>query len=408
MSRDKGVKERPKFMRRQSVMIGVLIFLAGCVVVIANARAPQRRAQPRRVVRKPAVQPPRINYSEFSHVTHVTNNKLACASCHTFPTKNWKDVRTGDAAFPDVAEFPEHSACINCHRKQFFARERPAPAICSNCHVNATPRDTQRFLFPALGDVNDSKLKTREFVSEFRAGFPHEKHVDVVGAVHRQSGTQFINAAWRGPQQTEQSKSCAVCHQTYQPQGKSSEEYVTKPLVNLGDNFWLKKGTFQTAPNSHTTCFTCHAPDGVPPEPKDCHLCHALAKPEGLKVDFDPQLASAMGITDKTLLDSWSTRISAGAYRHEGGMHPDVGCTTCHNFNTMNTVEPLTLKVPVRSCGGSEGCHITATADEGGALNFEMDQKKTNAAFVCSKCHISFGKEAIPATHAAAIPAAKK
>lgn len=395
-------------MRRQIVMIGVLLSLAGSVVVVGHARSPQRRSQSRRVARKPTVRVPRINYSEFSHVTHVTNNKLTCASCHTFPTRNWKDVRKADAAFPDVAEFPEHSSCINCHRQQFFARERPAPAICSNCHVNATPRDTRRFLFPALGDVNDANLKTRETVSEFRVGFPHEKHIDVVGAGRRQGETRFITATWLGPQQSGQSKSCAVCHQTYQPQGKSSEEYVTKPPANLGDNFWLKKGTFQTSPNSHTTCFTCHAPDGVPPEPKDCQLCHALVKPERLKVDFDPQLASTMGIGDKTMLESWGTRISSGAFRHEGGMHPDVGCTTCHNVNTMNTVEPLTLKVPVRSCGGSEGCHITATTEEGGALNFEMDQKKANAAFVCAKCHISFGKETIPATHTAAITAAKK
>ena len=389
-------------------MIGVLLSLAGSVVVIGNAREPQRRIPLRRGVRKPAVQPPRIDYSEFSHVTHVTNIKLVCASCHTFPTKNWKDARKGDAAFPDVAEFPEHSACINCHRQQFFALERPAPAICSNCHMKATPRDTQRFLFPALGDVNDSKLKTREFVSEFRVGFPHEKHVDVVGAGRRQDRTQFVNAGWSRPQPSEQSKSCPVCHQTYQPQGKSSEEYVTKPPANLGDNFWLKKGTFQTAPNSHTNCFTCHAPDVVPPEPKDCQLCHALAKPERLKVDFDPQLVSAMGITDKTILRLWSTRISAGAFRHEGGMHADVGCTTCHNAGAMNTVELSMVKVPVRSCGGSEGCHITATADEGGALNFEMDQKRASATFVCAKCHISFGKEAIPATHVAAITVVKK
>ena len=67
----------------------------------------------------------------------------------------------------------------------------------------------------------------------------------------------------------------------------------------------------------------------------------------------------------------------------------------------MNTLDPKTLKVPVTSCGGAEGCHITATTDDGGALNFEIDQKKANAGFVCAKCHISFGKEAVPANHLA-------
>ena len=63
-----------------------------------------------------------------------------------------------------------------------------------------------------------------------------------------------------------------------------------------------------------------------------------------------------------------------------------------------------TLAVPVRSCGGAEGCHITATTDDGGALNYEIDQKKKDAAFVCTKCHISFGREAAPETHLQAIP----
>ena len=391
------------------LMIGLLWFLTSSITAPASPSEPQRRAKPRRPARQSAAQTRRANYSEFSHTTHVTNQKLACASCHTFPTKNWKDVRKGEAAFPDIAEFPEHSACINCHRPQFFARERPAPAICSNCHVNATPRDTSRFLFPSLGDVSDSKLKPRDFVSEFAVGFPHDKHIDVVGEQRGLKAAQFINVAWSASrQQAEQSKSCAVCHQLYQPQGKSSEEYVTAPPKNLGDSFWLKKGTFQTGPSSHTTCFTCHSPDGIPPEPKDCQLCHALIKPEQLKVDYDPKLAVGMGITDKTILDLWSTRLSAGAYRHEGGMHPDVSCTTCHNVQALNTVEPRTTKVAIRSCGGGEGCHVTATTDEGGALNFEVDQKRTNTAFVCSKCHITFGNESVPASHTQAIMATKK
>jgi hypothetical protein len=69
----------------------------------------------------------------------------------------------------------------------------------------------------------------------------------------------------------------------------------------------------------------------------------------------------------------------------------------------MNTLDPKTQKVSVVSCGGAEGCHITATTDDGGALNFEIDQKKKDAAFVCTKCHISFGKEAVPENHIHAI-----
>jgi hypothetical protein len=41
--------------------------------------------------------------------------------------------------------------------------------------------------------------------------------------------------------------------------------------------------------------------------------------------------------------------------------------------------------------------------DEGGALNYEIDQKKKNANFVCTKCHITFGKQGVPASHVSVI-----
>jgi hypothetical protein len=64
--------------------------------------------------------------------------------------------------------------------------------------------------------------------------------------------------------------------------------------------------------------------------------------------------------------------------------------------------------VSVRSCGGAEGCHVTATADDGGILNYEIDKKKTSQDFACTKCHISFGKKAVPESHVKAIQALKK
>ena len=329
------------------------------------------------------IQKPHVDYSRFSHGTHATREKLACDSCHKFPTKNWNQVRKGDAAFPDVAEFPEHASCLNCHRKQFFARERPAPSICANCHVNVTPRDTARFLFPSLGDVSSSLKVKIDSTSEFVVSFPHAKHGDV---------------------------ECSVCHQTYQPQGNSDEEYVTKPPKNLGDNFWLKKGSFKTIPNSHTGCFVCHNADaGIPPAPSDCNVCHKLViSSRPLKVDFDPKLAETIGTADLTIMANWRRRFSSGTFRHEGGEHPNINCLNCHNIPTMNTTDRQSLRVPVRTCGGAEGCHITATSDDGGILNYEIDQRKATATFVCAKCHLGFGKEPVPASHVDAILKIKK
>jgi hypothetical protein len=375
----------------------------------------QRGSQSFRVKKKPKSQlkqEPRINYSAFSHLTHITQQKLACDSCHKFPTKNWKEARKGDAAFPDVAEFPEHSACLNCHRQQFFARERPQPKICSNCHVNVTPRETSRFMFPSLGDVLDSSKQRKESISDFSINFPHDKHVDVVGLhLEARPKARFVSVLWQQKSTiSSEPKSCPVCHQTYQPQGNSADEYVTKPPKNLGDDFWLKKGSFKTIPTSHTVCFTCHNADvGIEPAPSDCGACHKLATPRPiLASDFDPKLTATIGVTDHTTLHLWSKRSSSGTFRHEGGEHPNLSCLSCHNVPTMNTADLKTLIVPVRSCGGAEGCHVTATTDDGGILNYEIDQKKANAKFVCTKCHVTYGTEMVPASHLSAVPKTKQ
>jgi hypothetical protein len=319
---------------------------------------------------------PEPNYSGFSHATHVGKEKLACNACHKVPTKNWKEVRHGDAAFPDVTEFPEHAACLNCHRRQFFARERPVPKICANCHVKATPLDTSRHRFPSLGEAFLSTAKAVGFTSEFRVFFPHEKHADA---------------------------DCLDCHQTYQSQGKSDDEFVTKPPKDIGDAFWLKKGTFKTRPLTHATCFTCHNQESeLAPLPASCDTCHKTAAGEKNTADFDQKLAGTIGVTDWWTLAAWRNRISAGAFRHE--THVDVKCAQCHNVTAMNTTSKATQTVAVKSCGGAEGCHITATLEDGGILNYEIDQRNKSATFVCTKCHIVFGNRPVPASHLGAIP----
>ena len=401
------------FRKRAIVFVTVVVALASFIALqyrLPAQAAPQRRAQRSRSQASRRPPKPKIDYKSFSHTTHTVTQKLACNACHKVPSKNWNVVRKGDVAFQDVTDFPEHSACLECHRTQFFARERPAPAICSNCHIAVTPKDTVRWLFPSLGDITDPKLKRREALSEFGVAFPHDKHIDVVGMNASPGGSRgvFVQASFQ-QKKPAPPKSCPVCHETYQPQGKSSEEYLTKPPKDIGDNLWLKKGTFKTIPNSHTICFTCHSADsGIPPEPTNCETCHKLVAPMQLKTDFDAGLAAAMG-ADKVMLARWRRRVSAGGFRHEGGEHPDLSCLNCHNAESANfsTIDPKTLKVPIKSCGGADGCHVTQTADDGGALNFEIDSKRKNPSFVCTKCHVVFGREAIPESHPLAVPTPK-
>src|ERR1700716_1222847 len=138
MFKDKCAKKQKTVRRVALFAIGSALLLSanlGSTAMISLAAAGAQK----RAVRTAAQKKPRVDYSRFSHHTHVVNEKLPCASCHKFPAKNWKDVRSGNEAFPDSTEYPQHQSCLNCHRTQFFSRERLVPRICSNCHVNATP-----------------------------------------------------------------------------------------------------------------------------------------------------------------------------------------------------------------------------------------------------------------------------
>jgi hypothetical protein len=413
------ISVRFHFLMRHKSLWAPKVFLATFIVLFSVqftvdssiavfAKAPQRRTTRRQ--RTPAKPPtPKVDYTKFSHASE--KHKLECKSCHTFPSKNWKEVRKGADAFPDVTEFPEHQACLNCHRAEFFARERPAPRICSNCHVAISPRNTTRFPFPSRGAPFLSTKKGQEFVSEFKVAFPHDKHVDVVGQLFRDSprnNARVARVSFRSSIQESANKGCAVCHETYQPQGKSADEYVTPPPKNLAeDAFWLKKGAFKTTPTTHAACATCHNEEaGIPPAPADCAGCHKIA-PASTQPhrDFESKIAASMGITDWVILRQWSRR-STGRYRHEFDTHAEVSCTDCHNPAVMNLLVEQTL-VSVKSCGGSgSGCHVEATTD--GILNYEIEKKQNNSAFQCVKCHIILGKNAVPADHLDAIKPAKK
>lgn len=350
---------------------------------------------------KPAVTRPKPKYSDFSH--DVKAHKMDCSKCHTFPSSNWEKVRPKDSAFPDITDYPKHASCINCHRQQFFRGNRPV--ICSICHTNPGPRNSTRHPFPNPREIFDESAKGKTAPpSDFAISFPHDKHVEIVSR-NEASEPMIVNASWARSGRRFAEESCAVCHKTLAPQGDSDDEFFTKPPADIGDAFWLKKGTFKSSPTGHTTCFTCHSADsGMSPAPTDCATCHK-PRQDGGPADFDAALAIRTGATSRVMQEIWRTRQSSGTFRHEFASHSELSCSTCHNVSTMVTEDPKTRKVPVTSCNM---CHITATADDGGVLNFEVEQRKANAAFQCVKCHVSFGKEPVPASHLNAIIEAGK
>lgn len=376
------------------ILLATLVAAIFCASLLYRTPSPvdaSLSAEPKPTPRKAA------RYSEFPHDTKA--HRIECASCHKFPSSNWKKVRSADSAMEDVTEYPSHDSCIRCHTQQFFRGAQPQ--ICSICHVNATPRNGVRHPFPNPRETFDQSAKGKTAVSDFVVSFPHDKHIEIVASNDRRE-VSFVNARFDAKKRAGE-ESCAVCHQTRMPQGNSDEEFVTPPPAKLGDAFWLKKGTFKSGPNGHTACFACHsAESGMLPAPQTCSACHAIKPPASMS-DFDEKLAASMKIGDKRMMDAWKRRDASGTFRHEFFAHVELSCATCHNVQTMKMADPKTKRVSVESCAT---CHATPTSDDGGALNYEADMRKANAGFQCVKCHITLGKLPMPESHVKAIAAA--
>jgi hypothetical protein len=378
----------------------------------------QRRTRQTRKRTPSRAQQPRVDYSNFSHAT--AQHQKACDSCHKSPTDNWAQARATDAAFPDITDYPEHEACINCHRRQFFTGARPV--VCTVCHTQVSPRADARFPFenPADAFSKSAKAKTRR--EEFSLYFPHDRHQDVMARAVPPSETPrafgFVRATFapRAPQERH-IDSCTICHETYQPTGDSPEEYVTKPPGELARNvltleaFWLKKGMFKTTPRGHDSCFRCHWQDGgEAPRSNDCAGCHKLLTAQSdvkltgvsAKVDADASNPSVKGITDADVLARWYERRVA-TFRHEREEHfKKVGCTSCHiSITSANRITSETDYVPIKTCASSS-CH-GSTNPKAGLLKMiifnEVEQKKKDPTYACAKCHINLGKEPTPKSH---------
>ena len=225
-----------------------------------------------------------VDYTKFSHST--PKHKSACNTCHKPPTKNW----TKASNFPDVADFPDHDACVSCHRAQFFRGARPP--ICAGCHLKPSPRDDARYAFrkPA------SNL-------QFEIEFPHDRHQDVIAF-----------------------NPCTSCH-------AQSAAVSTPPAGGWLDAYAPPPATFKSVPTDHSSCFSCHWKSQEPVAP-NCNGCHKLAA--------SPYVAATV-----------PTRISL-KFMHEGGGEKKqhvAECTTCHiNITKATTLRGLKPDVPITAC----------------------------------------------------------
>lgn len=287
-----------------------------------------------------------VDYTKFSHAT--PKHKSACNTCHKIPTKGW----TKASDFPDITDYPDHEACVSCHRAQFFRGARPP--ICSVCHSKTSPRDEVRYAFrnPA------SRL-------QFTIEFPHDRHQDVIARRQQDFRRSRLMAH---PQQSF--NNCTICH-------VQAGAISTPPAGGWVDAYAPPAATFKAVPVDHSSCFSCHW-KSQEPVANNCNGCHKLATPY-----------SAAPVP---------ARISI-KFMHEGGgeKKPHVAeCTTCHiNITKSATLRGLKPDVPITAC---TECHNKDGLRQD--LNKELAALDKNRAFTCVYCHSSnVGKLDAPASH---------
>jgi hypothetical protein len=328
----------------QRVFLRILLPLLVIVIaVVAEDINAQRRRRPQP---PPRPSPSRVDYSRFLHSTK--EHKGACNTCHKAPTPNWRKA----GGYPDIADFPDHDACVRCHRPQFFKGGQPL--ICTNCHTKVSPKDDVRFAFR-------NPAKPRQFKIEF----PHDKHQDVIAllqrmpfelARHQSRNTRFVSFSHAFQNRIDYNN-CTICHAT-------NARVPAAPAQGWTDGFIPKPDSFKTAPTAHAACFNCHWKN-QPPTKDNCGDCHKLES---------AYVPSAVPV-----------RVSM-KFNHEGGGGKHLAeCTTCHiNITKSASVRGLKPDVPITGC---TECHNKPGLRED--LNNELVALDKNRDFVCTYCHTS-------------------
>ncbi|MFZ0751927.1 MAG: hypothetical protein WAM70_21385, partial [Pyrinomonadaceae bacterium] len=278
----------------------ILLLVFG--VALAAIVAAQTRRRP--TTRRPPAQQqaPRGSAAKYSAFLHSSakHKSLECNACHKIPT-TW----TAGRAFPDAADFPDHDACVRCHRPQFFTRQATigtGPAICTVCHLRAAQREDRRFAFGKPNSANQTAKPKDE--RQFKIEFPHDKHQNVIARFISGGGvatrgnlspnpspqTERGIMSHRGPawlrlaspslrshhklksvtqDQRLDYNNCSLCHVT-----DKSLAIVALPPPN-SDPALLHP--FKSMPRTHDACFECHW-KAQEPIGANCAGCHKPAE----------------------------------------------------------------------------------------------------------------------------------
>jgi hypothetical protein len=363
-------------------------------VASAQTRAPRTRQKRSNTSTVSAT-----DYSRFSH-SSATHAKRDCASCHVIAS----------FAKPDIADFPDHPACVECHRQQFFRGARPT--ICADCHTTVSPRTGTRFAFPKPNET-----------PEFADAFPHANHIKTTSLI------QFKKVI--GEKSNIQA-TCLYCH-------KVNTAKLTMPTTPVASAFVAPSGTFMTTPTSHATCFQCHWQKGVAdheqePYATECASCHRNAATHLVVANSAPpnpvvappatSIASQMKIIPSVLTSFPRRNIFPARYApkfvHELDAHKKrvndegkevaITCLTCHTAaRKVTTLESLRSKenrVGLPTCSSS-ACHTATTGSAQLTLSVyqELRERGKDAKFDCVLCHtppLSLSAD-VPCSHYVAV-----
>jgi hypothetical protein len=381
-------------MKRQTIPL--LIFVAFALVSTPGQSRQRKRPS---IPATSNLQAPRGSATKYSAFLHSSekHKSLACNACHKLPTA-W----TAQRDFPDAADFPDHDACVRCHRQQFFTRQAfvgAGPTICTVCHMRAAPREDARFVFGKPNNAGQAAKPKNE--RQFTIEFPHDKHQNVIallrslrssgGTLHAladaratapSSSVRFVRVSFFRRAALDDKKpdynNCSICHVT-----STLRDPLDLALIPPGPLLSRPPaGTFKTMPHSHDACFACHWKN-LKPTSDDCSGCHKPAA-TFIGIDLPPR--------------------KSAKFSHEGGKENHVQeCTTCHiNITRASSLRGLTPDVPVTACATCHKDNKKTTYPKITTIEEEFGQfKKTSN---CTYCHTpDIGKKKPPASHEAAV-----
>ncbi|HEX5703112.1 MAG TPA: hypothetical protein VFX97_07935 [Pyrinomonadaceae bacterium] len=393
----------------------IIILLVFGVTAAAIVAAQTRRRPPAR--RPPAqAQAPRGSAAKYSAFLHSSDKhkSLECNACHKIPT-TW----TAGRAFPDAADFPDHDACVRCHRPQFFTRQATigtGPAICTVCHLRAAPREDRRFAFGRPNSANQTAKPKDE--RQFKIEFPHDKHQNVIARLispPRTRGGVGGGVPMRGnlsPNPSPHAERGIMSYRGYSslrlaslslrshhrpgsaPQDNKKPDYNNCSLCHVTDKSLVIAAVspfnadpsllnpFKSMPRTHDACFECHW-KAQEPIGANCAGCHKPAE---------------------TFVASLAVKRISAKFAHEGGKGEHIlECTTCHiNITRAGTLRGLTPDVPIDACAACHRDSKRTTYPKAVTIETELEQfKKTSN---CTYCHTEdVGKKKPPPSHESSV-----